>query len=209
MDDIKAFAGRSFANSRGSHGWDHTLRVHQLCMHIGRVEGADLEVLNLAAYLHDVGRSREDESKGTLCHAEVGSDITRDLLKDYPISPLKRENTVHAIKTHRFRGRHRPETLEAKVLYDADKLDAIGAIGIGRAFLFAGEIGARLHSTNPHPEDTEPYSEEDTGYREFKVKLLKIRDRILTREGRRIAKGRHTFMVMFFEKFLKEHEGIE
>ena len=108
---------------------------------------------------------------------------------------------------HRFRGNNPPETLEAKILFDADKLDAIGAIGIGRAFQFAGEVGARLHNPDIDPENTEPYTEDDTGYREFRLKLSKIKDRMLTSEGRRIAKGRHEFMEAFFDKFLLEYEG--
>jgi uncharacterized protein len=93
------------------------------------------------------------------------------------------------------------------VLFDADKLDAIGAVGVARAFLFAGEVGARLHSDKANIEDAEPYSVDDTGYREFKVKLSKIRDRILTAEGRKLAEDRHVIMVEFFKRFLEEYEG--
>ena len=98
-------------------------------------------------------------------------------------------------------------TPEARVLFDADKLDAIGAVGVARAFLFAGEVGARLHNAEETIEETESYSVEDTGYREFKVKLSKIRDRMLTAEGRRLAEERHVTMVEFFKRFLEEYEG--
>jgi uncharacterized protein len=100
-----------------------------------------------------------------------------------------------------------PETGEARVLFDADKLDAIGAVGVARAFLFAGEVGARLHTPDVDPEQTRPYTENDTGYREYRVKLCKIKDRMLTSEGRRIAKERHAFMEQFFNRFIKEYEG--
>lgn len=209
IEDLKSFARKCFLNSRGSHDWDHTQRVFNLCMHIGRVEGADLEVLKIAAYLHDVGRSLQDESKGTICHAEKGAEMARASLKRYPISDDKKDNIIHSIRAHRFRGNHQPRTLEAKVLFDADKLDAIGAIGIGRAYLFAGEVGAKLHNPSLDPEDTEPYSEEDTGFREFRLKLSKIKDRMLTGEGSRMAKERHAFMDMFFERFLQEYEGLK
>ncbi len=207
IDDIKEFAKKCFSNARGSHGWDHSQRVHKLCMHIGQVERADLEVLEIAAYLHDVGRPYEDASRGGVCHAQKGAEIARELLAEYPVSDNQRANIIHCIRSHRFRGNLRPETLEAKVLFDADKLDAIGAVGIGRAFLFAGEVGAKLHNPNIEPEDTDPYTEEDTGYREYKLKLSRIKDRVLTAEGRCIAEERNAFMEAFFQRFAEEYEG--
>ena len=123
------------------------------------------------------------------------------------VSEAQKKNILHCIRSHRFRGNHEPKTPEARVLFDADKLDAIGAVGVARAFLFAGEVGARLHSEEAFIEETEPYSVDDTGYREFKVKLSKIRDRILTAEGRKLAEDRHVMMVEFFKRFLEEYEG--
>lgn len=207
LDDIKAFAKRHLTDARGSHAWDHTLRVYNLCMHIGRVEGADLEVLEIAAYLHDVARPLQDQSKGGVCHAKKGAEMAHSLLTDYPISEDRKGNVIHCILSHRFRGNCHPETLEAKVLFDADKLDSIGAIGVARTFQFAGEVGAKLHNPSIDPEDTQEYTEEDTGYREFKLKLSKIKERMLTAEGHRIARERHPFMEGFFKRFLQEHEG--
>lgn len=203
----KAFAVKCFANARGSHDWDHCERVYNLCMHIGRVEGADLEVLEIAAYLHDIGRSYQDESAGAVCHAKKGADMARVALEKYPISDEQKANVIHCIETHRFRGNHRPETLEARVLFDADKLDAIGAVGIARAYLFAGEVGAKLHNPHIDPADTEPYTEEDTGYREYELKLSRIKDRMRTKEGRRMAEERHAFMEEFFQRFGEEYKG--
>jgi uncharacterized protein len=207
VEEIKDFAVRCFSNARGSHDWDHTQRVHNLCMHIGQVEGADLEVLEIAAYLHDIGRSYQDESKGGVCHGQKGAEMAHVLLAQYPISDVQKANIIHCIRSHRFRGDQQPETLEAKVLFDADKLDAIGAVGIARTFLFAGEVGAKLHNPHVEIEETEPYSQEDTGYREYKLKLSRIKDRMLTAEGRRMAEERHTFMDMFFKRLTDEHDG--
>jgi uncharacterized protein len=207
IEDIKAYAEKCFSNSRGSHDWEHSRRVYNLCMHIGQAEGADMEVLEIAAYLHDVGRSHQDESRGTLCHAEKGAQIATELLDKYPISSEQKGNIIHCIRSHRFRGNRRPQTLEAKILFDADKLDSIGAIGIARAFQFAGEVGAKFHNPNVNPEKTRPYTKEDTGYREFKLKLSKIRDCMLTPEGRRVAEERHTFMENYFERFFQEYRG--
>jgi uncharacterized protein len=166
-----------------------------------------MDVLLSAGYLHDVGRCYQDASNGAVCHAEEGAIMAKDILADIPLSSLQKDNIVHCIHAHRFRGAHRPETLEAKILFDADKLDAIGAVGVARAFLFAGEVGARLHNSSLDVSRTKAYTQEDTGYREYKLKLSKIKSRMLTPVGRQMAADRHAFMEHFFNRFLDEHEG--
>lgn len=198
---------KKFNKTRKSHDWEHTKRVYNLCMHIGKKEEADLEVLKFAAVLHDIGRKEQDESDGEICHAERGASMARDILNKYNISEIITDKVIHCIETHRFRGEKIPQSKEAKILFDADKLDAIGAIGIGRAFVFAGEIGAKVHNKDVDIEKTKSYTEEDTAYREFTVKLKKIKDRMLTEEGRRMAEERHKYMVDFFDRLNKEVEG--
>jgi uncharacterized protein len=207
VEDIMAFSKECFSSARGSHDWDHTERVYKLCMKIGDVEKADKEVLAVAALLHDVGRIYQDEAMGLLCHAEKGAEMAGVVLQAYPLSQGKKSNILHCIKSHRYRSTCKPKTLEAKILFDADKLDAVGAVGIGRAFLFAGEVGAKLHNPHVLPEDTDPYSVEDTAFREFKLKLSRVKDHMMTKEGKRIAAERHVFMEAFFKRFLDEYEG--
>jgi uncharacterized protein len=207
LEDIEAFARKTLDGARTSHDWEHTLRVFKLCERIGAKEGVDMDVVRVAAYLHDIGRGYQDASSGVICHAEKGAEMAAPLVKALHLTKQQKENIIHSIRSHRFRGNHSPETPEAKVLFDADKLDAIGAVGIARAYLFAGEVGARLHNADIDIKNTKPYSKNDTGYREFKVKLCKIRDRILTKEGRRLADERHEFMERFFKRFIKEYEG--
>jgi len=208
IDAVILYARNHFEDAKYSHDWEHTERVYKLCMHIGAIEGADLDVLAISAFLHDIGRTHQDKAKGSICHAEKGADMAREMLEKYPIPHEKKENIIHCILTHRYRNSHVPETIEAKVLFDADKLDAIGAVGIARAYLFAGEVGAVLHNPHAIPEQTKPYSKDDTGYREYRVKLSRIKDKMLTSEGKRMAQERHAFMEDFFERFLKEHEGL-
>ncbi len=207
LDTVKNIARKHFKGARGSHAWDHTLRVYRLCDRIGAAEGVDLDVVLAAAYLHDIGRIHQDDSNGALCHAEKGAHMARTIVERLALSESQKQNILHCIRSHRFRSDHPPQTPEARVLFDADKLDSIGAVGVARAFLFAGEVGARLHSEAPNIEDCKPYSIDDTGYREFKVKLSQIKDRILTAEGRKLAEGRHQVMVEFFNRFLDEYEG--
>jgi uncharacterized protein len=133
--------------------------------------------------------------------------LAEPVIRDLPVTDHQKTNILHCIRSHRFRGGNCPETLEARILFDADKLDAIGAIGVARAFLFAGEIGARLHNPDVVVENSRAYTVDDTGYREYQVKLRHIRDRILTREGRKLAQDRHRFMTDFFQQFLQEYEG--
>jgi len=209
VDQIKSKAEQMFASARGSHAWEHTQRVYQLCRHIGAVEGADMEVLLMAASLHDIGRVYQDNSDGKVCHAEKGVELARPIIEPLPIAGDRKNNVLHCIQAHRFRKPPMPETAEARVLFDADKLDAIGAVGVARAYLFAGEVGARLHNPDVDVENTRPYTSEDTGYREFKVKLSKIKDGMQTREGGRMAAARHAFMTAFFERLQAEHRGDE
>jgi uncharacterized protein len=207
LAQVKTFARKCFDNASGSHDWDHTLRVLRLCEMMGPAENADMDVLRIAAYLHDIGRDLQDASNGTICHAEKGAQMAGPMVAALPLSIKQKQNIIHCIRSHRFRNDHKPGTTEARVLFDADKLDAIGAVGVARAFLFAGEVGARLHNPDLDAENTRPYSIDDTGYREFKVKLCKIKDRMLTTEGRKWARERHAFMHDFFNRFLAEHEG--
>ncbi len=196
-----------FENSRGSHDWDHTLRVLRLCEHIGAREGGDMTVLRMAALLHDIGRAAQDASHGAICHAQKGACMAESWISESPLSNQRKHNILHCIRSHRFRGEHRPQTLEAKILFDADKLDSIGAVGVARAYLFAGEVGAQLHSPEVVADSSEEYSRQDTGYREFRVKLCRVRDRMLTDTGRAMAAARHEFMSAFFRQFLEEYQG--
>jgi len=194
----------------GCHGPDHTERVHKTVLHIGRMMDASLDILSAAALLHDIGRQFETEKQGGVCHAEKGAELAKEILQKLEFSEAFIVEVTHCIETHRYRGDKVPETLEAKILFDADKLDSIGAVGIGRAFLFAGQTGARLH--NDSEVDIlacKPYSKEDTAYREFKFKMSKVKDKMLTQEGKRLAGERHDFMKLFFQRLEREIKGSD
>ncbi len=208
FDVIKSEAKNLTNFEKGCHDWDHTERVLRLCMHIGDKENADMEILKYAAILHDIGRKYESDSKGKICHAEKGAEMAKEILEKHGFDEEKIKKIIHCIETHRFRGNKIPVSKEAKVLFDADKLDSIGAIGIGRTFLFAGQHGGRLYNNKNEMEKAEEYSEEDTALREFSVKLRMVKDKMQTEEGKRLAKERHDFMVDFFERLDKEVNGL-
>jgi len=195
------------AVNKGSHDFDHTKRVHDLAVHLAKAEGADLEIIESAAWLHDIARKEEDDSNGSINHALKGAEMAREILMDLEVEENKIDRICSCIARHRFRDNNTPETLEEKIIFDADKLDSIGAVGLGRAYLFAGEAGARMHNKDVDIENTAEYTKEDTAYREFLVKLSKIKDKLQTDEGRRLGEHRHKFMTEFFEEMNAEVAG--
>lgn len=214
FDDLENSAKKEalkiYQSGSRSHSWDHIERVYTLAVHICGIEGADLRVVKLAAILHDIGREEETRNNGRVCHAVRGAETASEILRKYTDDEGLVTKVAHCIATHRFRTENRPQTIEAEILFDADKLDSIGAVGIGRSFLFAGEVGAKLHNhTKTDISKTESYSIEDTAYREFSVKLRNVRKRMLTAEGKRLADGRHRFMLLFFERLNLEIEGVK
>ena len=157
----------------------------------------------LAAVLHDVARPEEKACR-KVCHAARGAEIAAEILEDLHVEKTFADRIVAAVRTHRYRDDNAPQTLEEKIVYDADKLDSLGAAGIGRAFLFAGKFGARLHNTEQEALNSEAYSKEDTAYREYLVKLRYLPDAMLTAPGKRIASERISFMREFFDRLNQE-----
>ena len=199
-----------YGNHDAVHDFDHVLRVLALAERIGQAEGADMEVMRTAVLLHDVGRAQADTDG--LDHAALGAAQVREILAGQPSAKV--EAVAHAVAAHRYRADAEPETLEAQVLFDADKLDAIGAVGIARAFAYGGAHGQRLwvpvESVNAarwKKEGDDPNAH--TPIHEFVVKLSKLKSRLFTPTGRAIAGERHAFMVSFFERMDAEIQGTK
>jgi len=194
-----------------AHGFDHVLRVLALAERIARAEGADLEIVRTAALLHDVARA--EEFRTGACHAALGAERAREILRGHP--PERVEAVAEAIAAHRFREGTPPRTLEAQVLYDADKLDAIGAVGVARAYVCAGlfrqhiwgEVPADYASRPPEAGQDDGQNDEHTPVHEFVFKLARIRETLFTPTGRRIAEERHRFMEAFFQRLEQEVRG--
>jgi uncharacterized protein len=191
------------------HDFDHVLRVLALAERIGAAEGADMEIVRAAALLHDVERERA-EAEG-LDHAACGADRARDILARHPTERV--EAVAHAIAAHRFRSTGvQPQTLEAQVLFDADKLDAIGAVGVARAFAYGGARGQRLWAP-VETVDVDAWKEQGddpdahTPVHEFVVKLSRLKARLFTPTGQAMAEERHACMVAFFERLDAEVRG--
>jgi uncharacterized protein len=190
---IHVEAARALYDDDPIHGFDHILRVMALAEHIARAEGADVEIVRAAALLHDI--ARDDEGAGD--HAALAAERARAILAGQP--PERVEAVCQAIFSHRFRGGPPPFSLEARALFDADKLDAIGAVGIARAFAYVGQHGQPLFGAPDNPRHS--------AIDEFRHKLALLRDRMTTATGRSLAEERHAFMAAFFERLDAELRG--
>ncbi len=201
-------ARRLYDGADAVHDFDHVLRVLQLAQHIGTIEGADARIVRAAALLHDIGRS-EAEAAG-IDHAQAAAERAKALLARHP-APIV-EAVCHAVAAHRFRTQPEPATLEAQVLFDADKLDAIGAVGVARAFAYGGAHGQRLWAPAESVDLDRWLAAGDdanahTPVHEFVVKLSRIRDHLYTPTGRQMAAARHDYMAGFFDRLAREVRG--
>jgi uncharacterized protein len=198
-------ARQHYEGADAIHDFDHVVRVLALAERLALEEGADLEIVRTATMLHDVARSHGDRMAED--HAQAGAEFARRLLAGQPAEKV--EAVAQAIAAHRFRSGPSPQTVEAKVLHDADKLDAIGAIGVARAFAFGGHEGQRLWGeVTGDYEESQDTRDQHTPVHEYQFKLVRIKDRLLTRSARAMARDRHEFMVAYFERLEREVRGL-
>ncbi|MCE7984547.1 MAG: HD domain-containing protein [Caldilinea sp. CFX5] len=210
MDSVflsESQAKQLYQQGDAAHDFDHVQRVAHLAVQIARAEGADEEVVLLAALLHDVPAALHAtvlHSTARAAHHLAAADFARQYLTQRGMASKRIENVVHCIAAHRFRDQSlQPQTLEAQCLYDADKLDSIGAIGVARAFAFAGAHGNRLWtapSSAAPPATAKPGGSDYTPVHEFVYKLQRLLATLHTPTARQIGEQRHAFMVTFYEQ---------
>lgn len=207
--------------SCSAHNMEHVMRVYNLSLRLAKREaGIDLDVLKTAALLHDIARVKEDkDNSGNIDHAILGAEMAEKILIDFGYPEEKIELIKHCITTHRFRGGNGPKTKEAKILFDADKLDVIGSIGIARSFVIAGQYGEKIYSDIPIDEyikdnlvDGKPKGRikeisKHTPNLEFETKFKHIPDKLYTPKAKEFAKQRIKFMEQFFERLKREING--
>lgn len=181
---LRRFVQRQLGGVHGCHGFDHVERVCRLAQWLGEQMNARLDVLLPAAWLHDVGHASDDSA----AHHEASLRTARELLPTLGFAPETVEAILTCIAEHRFSSGKIPSTLESQILSDADKLDALGAIGIARAFAFSGERGRDLAD----------------GLQHFHDKLLRLEGLIRTPPAQRLARERTQFMRAFLERFAQE-----
>ncbi len=207
-DKLREMIKPYFEGTNTCHDFDHVERVYNLALQLSeKDEEINKDIVKLAVLLHDIARKEQDKSKGKICHVSRGAEIAKEILEGLKIKEELVKEVIHCIETHSFRKDNFPKTKEARILYDADKLDSIGAIGILRSASFGGSVGARIHNPEIKPSFKTCYTKQDSAYHEYVIKLSKIKNKMLTKEGKKIAEQRHDYMKNFFNRANKELKG--
>lgn len=198
-----------YFDETGSHSFNHTQRVYNLCLHLAENEEIDLDVLKTSALMHDIARKKQDDCEGKICHAEEGVKIAEEILKEMNFPDDKLEKVKHCIEVHRHSKKLNAEIKEAEILQDADRLDALGAITIARVFDVGGKLKRPFYNASIEPKEkaqNKGYSE--TSINTFYEKIFKLKpETFKTKKAQEIAKERYKFVEEFVDRFIKEWNG--
>jgi uncharacterized protein len=172
------------------HGFAHVERVYNTCVKIGKKLNPNLNVLKIAALLHDIGRIDEEEDTLKRNHAEISAEKAKKFLasNNFNLAQEDCDNIIHAIRTHSFSNNISPQTLEAKILSDSDKLDAIGAIGIFRTIGFTLQNNGGIDQVIEHLES----------------KILKLKEQMFLEYSKSLGEDRQKTVLNFYNKLKKE-----
>ena len=202
-DLIETYMHSCMADS--AHDAEHVYRVLYNALEIARAEeGVDMDVLITACLLHDIGRKEQFENPG-LCHALVGGEKADAFLTGHGFDPAFSQKVRHCIQTHRFRKAMEPQSIEAKILFDADKLDVTGALGIARTLMYKGNMTEPLYHVLPSGEISDGTADNAPSFfREYKFKLEKLYDKFYTTRGAELARQRREIAAAFYESLYRE-----
>jgi len=192
------------------HGFDHVLRVLGVAEWLADRVGADREVVRAAALLHDAAGAAPGPQSERSRHEQASARFAREVLENEGWEPGRIEAVEHCIRAHRYRSAETPRTLEAQVLFDADKLDVLGAFGVARTIAYALQAGEPIYA-----EPSEAFREGGTAvpgephsaYHEYLFKLRHVAGRLQTEPGRELARRREGLLVRFFEQLADEARG--
>lgn len=203
--EIIADSTRAIFEKQPTAGHDitHTLRVRNLCLHIGRIEGGDPEILEASALLHDIGRPAELH-KPEVDHAVISAELAQGILKKVGFPDEKIPPVIYVIENHRYSSNIHPDGLEARILQDADRLDISGAVGVAMTFAYSGALGRLMyHINDPMAENREP---DDKKYALDHIlsKLMLLPGSMHTDTARDMARQRNEFLNKFIDQFVHE-----
>lgn len=199
-----------YQSAESVHNFDHVLRVYRTAERLAQAENADLEIVRAAALLHDVADSAAGSQQRKEHHI-ASAEFAAGVLAEEGWPPERIAAVQHCIRAHRFRHNgDEPLTVEAKVLFDADKLDVLGAIGVVRVVAYATLAGQPIYAepsarflASGEKEPGEPHS----AYHEHLFKLVKIKDRLFTHAAKEVAEERDGYIRAFFERLIAESNG--
>jgi uncharacterized protein len=204
LDRIRTKVKKIYEGRDPAHDLQHILRVYKNAELIGKREGADMEVLLAAVLLHDIVVYPKGSAKSSKS-ADDSADMAEKILKGYGVSKEKIDRISYCIRTHSYSRRLVPATLEGKILQDADRLDALGAIGIARTFSVGGSEDRMFYNpvdpfwkTGRKPDDWQWTLDH------FQAKLLRLKDSMHTKAAQEMAEERTRFMEQFIEQLKKE-----
>ena len=203
FEEIRKKSEEFFRHSH--HDKSHVERVYNLAVRIAEKEHADLDVVRAAALLHDIARALEDEGK-IEDHAAESARMAEKILEQVRFPKEKSDRIIHCIESHRFKKGLKPESLEAMILQDADRLDMLGAVGIARVFARSGWSNMPIHDPSTPPK--EKYDgKSQSSVNHIYEKILKLKETINTKTAQQIAEERHRFTEQFLDRLLREWNG--
>ena len=210
IDKTCKFVEDKLSGDGSGHDWWHIFRVWTLAKKIDVEEKAQVEIVELGALLHDIADWKFHDGDDS-----IGPEIAREFLNNHDVEPNLSDSVVEIISTVSYKGAGVAtpmKTLEGKIVQDADRLDAIGALGIARTFAYGGYKNRLIYHPDEKPVLHESYEDykknEGHTINHFYEKLLLLKERMNTNTGKRIAEGRHKFMQSFLDQFYREWDGI-
>ena len=210
IDKACKFVEDKLSGDGSGHDWWHIFRVWTLAKKIAVEEKAQVEIVELGALLHDIADWKFHDGDDS-----IGPAIAREFLNNQNVEPNVSDSVVEIISTVSYKGAGVAtpmKTLEGKIVQDADRLDAIGALGIARTFAYGGYKNRLIYHPDEKPVLHESYEDykknEGHTINHFYEKLLLLKERMNTNTGKRIAEGRHKFMQSFLDQFYREWDGF-
>lgn len=193
----------AFSGDDGAHDAAHLARVWKNVTRIQASEGGDLEVLAAATLLHDCVAMEKNDPRRRQA-SKLAAEKASRVLNDLGWETAKLNAVAHAIEAHSFSANIEPRTLEAEILQDADRLDALGMVGVARTFYIGGRMGTALYHAEEPVATTRVLDDKRFAIDHFHVKLLKLADGFRTKTGRDLAGERHARLERFLNEFLDE-----
>ena len=214
MENLRAIV-KEVMKDCPAHDLEHVERVYNIALQLSSDESVDLEVVKAAALLHDIAGAQEIKNT-RVDHSVEGAKMAEPILKQIGFPKEKISHVQACISTHRYKSGHEPKTREAEIVYDADKIDTIGAMGVARSYVWIGRNNARMFNK----EDVKSYARENLGANgrildhtkhspqiEWETKYKHIPERMHSPQARQMAEERLQYMRSFFERLEKERKG--